>query len=183
MNYFETDPAIDAKRVICMGHSRLGKAALWAGATDERFALVISNNSGAGGAALHKRIFGETVARLNSSFPHWFNGNFKKYSNKESELAYDQHFLLATMAPRPLLITSATEDLWADPKGEFLAGKEASPVYRLFGTAGLNADQPPPADQLINSIIGYNLRTGKHDVTLADWKSYLAFANQHLKKP
>lgn len=183
LNHFETIPAIDSKRVVVMGHSRLGKAALWAGAVDERFAAVISNESGEGGAALHKRIFGETITRINTSFPHWFCGNFKKYNDKEADLPFDQHFVLAAIAPRPLLITSATEDLWADPNGEFLAAFHAAPVWQLLGQEGIAASKQPAPDNLVNSRVAYHLRSGKHDVTLADWKSYIAFADKHLPKP
>lgn len=183
MSYFTQDKAIDAKRVVAMGHSRLGKAAIWAGALDERFAILISNDSGAGGAALSKRNFGETVADLNTRFPHWFAGNFSKYNGKEAEMSFDQHFALATIAPRPLLVCSATEDLWADPKGEFLSAQATTPVYKLFGKEGMTASEQPGPDKLIDSIVGYNLRTGKHDVTLEDWKAYIAFANKHLPKP
>ncbi len=182
MDYLEKDAAVDAKRVLCQGHSRLGKTALWAGATDQRFALIISNDSGAGGAALNKRIFGETVGRLNSSFPHWFCGNFTKYSEKEQDMPFDAHQIIALSAPRPLLITSATGDEWADPKGEFLGGLGASPVYKLLGTDGMTAAEQPPPDQLVSSTIGYFLRTGPHDVTRADWVAYLDFADKHLKR-
>lgn len=182
MDYLAQENLVDGKRVICQGHSRLGKTALWAGACDPRFALIISNDSGAGGAALNKRIFGETVARLNSSFPHWFCGNFKKYSGKEQDMAFDSHHLIALSAPRPVLITSATEDKWADPKGEFLGGLHASPVFRLFGKEGLTVTEQPAPDQLTGDQVGYFLRTGPHDVTAADWKAYLDFADRHLKQ-
>ncbi len=182
MDYLEKEPMVDAKRVICQGHSRLGKTALWAGATDDRFAMVISNDSGAGGAALNKRIFGETVARLNTSFPHWFCGNFTKYSDKEADLPFDSHQIISLIAPRPVLITSATEDQWADPKGEFLGGLNASAVYKLLGTSGMEAKEQPPAGTLSSGTIGYYLRSGAHDVTREDWTAYLDFADKHVLK-
>lgn len=182
MDYLEKEPAVDAKRVVAQGHSRLGKTALWAGANDHRFAAVISNNSGAGGAALNKRIFGETVGRLNSSFPHWFCGNFNKYSEKEQDMTFDSHGLIALIAPRPVLITSATKDQWADPKGEFLGGLHAEPVFKLLGAGGLGTTEHPAPDKAVGDRIGYYLRTGEHDVTLEDWKVYLDFADRHLRK-
>ncbi len=181
MDYLSTHPRVNAKRVVVIGHSRLGKTSLWAGAQDERFAIVVSNDSGAGGAALSRRIFGEQIHNLNTSFPHWFCDNYKKYNLKEDQCSFDQHELIALIAPRPVLVNSATEDQWADPKGEFLSCVAASPVYRLHGKGGISQQEWPEPGKLLNSTVGYFLRPGKHDVTLEDWKAYIAFADRHLK--
>lgn len=181
MDYFETDPQIDAKKVALAGHSRGGKASLWAAAQDQRFALCISNCSGSTGAALARRQFGERVRRINTSFPHWFNTNYKKYNDHEELLPVDQHMLISLIAPRPVYATNASEDLWADPTGTFLSLKNAEEVYTLYGLKSKLPNVPPGLNTpIIESPLAYHNREGKHDLTVYDWKQFIRFADYHF---
>jgi len=182
VDYLATEPVIDTDKIAIMGHSRQGKAALWAGAQDTRFKVVISNDSGEGGAALSRREYGESIARVSSIQPAWFCRAFNQYRGKEQERPIDQHELIALMAPRAVYVASAVKDRWADPKGEYLGAFYAGPVYQLYGLKGLESDEMPGIHQPIMNDVGYHIREGKHDVTRYDWLRFLDFADQHFGK-
>lgn len=182
MDYLETQKNIDTKKSVIMGHSRQGKAALWAGAQDTRFQIVISNDSGSGGAALSKREYGETIEKVSSITPAWFCPAFSQYARNEKNIPFDQHELIALMAPRPVYIASAEEDRWADPKGEFLAAYHAGPVYNLYGLIGLETMHMPGIHQPIMHDVGYHIRSGIHDVTAYDWLRFMDFADKHFRR-
>ncbi|WP_194974288.1 alpha/beta hydrolase family protein [Aquiflexum lacus] len=183
MDYFESENAIDHKRASLVGHSRGGKAALWAGANDKRWAVVISNESGCGGAALSRRRFGETVKRINTNFPYWFNDNFKTFNDREDALPIDQHLLAACIAPRSIYFASAIEDQWADPKGEFLSFKLGSRVYTDI--YGIKVDLPESFENHQRTVhtnsMGYHIREGKHNLTLYDWERFMDFVDKEFK--
>ena len=183
MDYFATDKDIDSKRVAVVGHSRGGKASLWAAAQDQRFAMCVTNCSGNTGAALARRQFGERINRINASFPHWFNNNYKKYNNNEKALPVDQHMLISLVAPRPLYATNASKDLWADPTGTFLSLKNAEKVYALYGIKSNLPANPPGINQpIIQSQLAYHNREGEHNLTAYDWNNFIKFASYHYKK-
>lgn len=161
-----TVPELDGKKLIALGHSRLGKAALLAGARDERFAAVIPHQSGCGGAAPSRGTVGESVQRINTVFPHWFADSFKRYNERPQELPFDQHCLLACAAPRPVLLTNALEDTWANPDGQKAMLDAAAPVYKLLGAEGKTR---------------FKIRPGKHSMAPEDWPVFLDFADQVLR--
>ncbi|MBE7171143.1 MAG: acetylxylan esterase [Williamsia sp.] len=181
MDYFEKDRDIDAKKVVVVGHSRGGKASLWAAAEDTRFAMCVSNCSGNTGAALARRQFGERIRRINTTFPHWFTDNYKKFNDREDSLPVDQHMLISLIAPRPVYATNATKDLWADPKGTYLSLKNAEKVYALYGLSSRLSPDPPPVEKpLLEPPLGYHIREGEHNLTAYDWTQFIIFANHYF---
>lgn len=193
LDYLVTEPRVDAMRVAVVGHSRNGKTALLAGAMDERFALVIPLQAGCGGTApcrlapeLAKpnergRPTCETLSVINKAFPHWFCDNFKAFNDEPARLPFDQHELIALCAPRPVLVSNATEDLWANPAGQFDMLKAADPVYRLVSGEGLDASMMPEPGKLVNSRLGYFIRPGKHEMATVDLSAFLDYADRWLK--
>ena len=183
VDYLVTRPDLDAKKVIVFGHSRLGKTALLAAAMDDRIALAIPSQAGCGGTAPSRGTVGESVERINKVFPHWFNAAFKKFSAEPARLPFDQHSLLAIVAPRPVLFSNAVEDSWANPDGQFEVLKAAEPVYKLLGADGLASPKKPKVGTLSAGRLGYFIRDGKHSTTSEDWRAFLDFADRHLGKP
>ena len=186
VDYLVTDPDIDARRIIIVGHSRLGKTALLAAAFDERVAMAIPLQAGCGGTAPSRRIGekgAESVKRINTSFPHWFNGAFKEFNEHPERLPFDQHCLIALMAPRPVLLANAVEDKWANPIGQFELLKAAEPVYRLLGAGGLADHKMPEVGRLSAGKLGYYIREGKHSMTPGDWRVFCDYADRQLGKP
>ncbi len=190
LDYLETDSDVDAKRVITAGHSRLGKTALWAAVVDPRFAMAFPNNSGCCGAALSRRAFGESLETMIRHYHYWYCGNFAQYAGREEALPFDQHELIALMAPRPVYVTSGSEDRWSDPKGEYLSAVEASRVYEFLGLPGLRSDDGETLDPdemptcwipQQGGRLGYHLRQGPHALTAWDWARMLDFADRWLE--
>ena len=180
VDYLHQDKDVDTRRIACVGHSRNGKTALLAAAFDERIDLVVPSQAGCGGTAPSRTKVGETVKQINDRFPHWFNGEFKSFNEQVDKLPFDQHCLIALCAPRPVLLSNAVEDQWANPNGQFEMLRLADPVYRMYGTDGCAAEKMPPTGELVGSTLGYWIRDGKHSMTKADWETYLNFADKHF---
>ncbi|HEY3967909.1 MAG TPA: acetylxylan esterase [Planctomycetaceae bacterium] len=180
VDYLVMNPDLDKQRIAVVGHSRLGKTALLAGALDERIALVIPLQAGCGGTAPSRHNVGETVKQINDRFPHWFCDEFKNFNDHVERLPFDQNCLVALCAPRPVLLANAQEDTWADPEGQFRVLQGADPVYRLLGSRGLGGAAYPESERLVDSPLGYYIRPGKHSMTSGDWKVFLDFADKNL---
>ena len=182
VDYLVTDRDIDGGRIAVVGHSRNGKAALVAAAFDERITLAIPHQAGCGGTSPDRGTVGESVKRINEQFPHWFCGTFHEFNDCPERLPFDQHCLIALVAPRPVLLTNAVEDTWANPAGQFEMLKEADKVYRFLGIDGMESSRMPDTGKPMNSRLGYFIRPGKHSMTPEDWKVFLDFADRHLKR-
>lgn len=182
VDYLVSDRRVDPHGIAVVGHSRNGKTALLAAAFDERIAMAIPCQAGCGGTAPSRGVVGESVQRINTSFPHWFNGNFKQFNEHPARLPFDQNALVALMAPRPVLLSNATEDTWANPDGQFDVLRGAESVYRLLGAGGCDVTTQPPVGELVKSRLGYFIRPGKHSMNAVDWAAFLDFADVHLGK-
>lgn len=181
MDYFETEPLIDHKRVAVVGHSRGGKTALWCTAQDERFAMAVSSCAGNSGDAISRGSTGETIQDIATRFPYWFCRNYQKYKNNEEALPFDQHMLLALIAPRLIYTTSRTLDSWADPVGQFESCVQADPIYHLLGLTGMpQREKPLPEHPLHDGRIGHHHKTGNHDLDEYDWNCIMDFADKHM---
>ena len=179
LDYLQTDPLVNSRQVSILGHSRMGKAALWTAVQDERFAIAFPVNSGCGGGALSRRMIGETVWAMNDRFPYWVCDNFQQFNMREQYMPFDQHSVIALMAPRPVYLATGQDDSWADPLGEFLAGKAAEPVYALYGLPGIGCEKQPAVDVAMNQgSIAYHIRTGGHAILDYDWERFLEFADR-----
>ncbi len=182
VDHLLTMKEIDPKKIVCVGHSRLGKTALLAAAFDERIAAAIPHQAGCGGTAPSRGKTGESVTRINASFPHWFNAQFKTFGADPTKLPFDQNGLVALCAPRPVLFSNAVQDTWANPAGQFEVLKAADGVYKFLGVDGLGAAEPAPMGTLLNSRLAYFVRAGNHSMTREDWGAFLDFADKQVGK-
>jgi hypothetical protein len=182
VDYLVTDHDIDAHRIAALGHSRNGKTALLAAAFDERIAIAFPHQAGCGGSAPSRGKTGESVKAINDRFPHWFNAQFKQFNDTPERLPFDQNWLVALCAPRPVLFSNGQEDQWSNPSGQFDVLKAADPVYRFLGVEGLSTNEMPPLRQLVGNRLGYYIREGKHSMTADDWNVFMDFADRQWGK-
>jgi len=182
LDYLEKDRSVDAKHIALIGHSRLGKTVLLAGARDPRFAIIFSSCAGEMGSSLARRDYGETVDDMAANFPWQFAGNFQKYPGHWNDMPVDTHMIIALNAPHPVFISGGTKDQWADPRGEFLGEVAAGPVYRLVGKRDLGVTDGPPIDTpIITGDLGFHYHTGGHAITASDWNAFLDFADKYFR--
>lgn len=188
VDYLVQDEDVDAARIADVGHSRLGKAAVWAGANDERIALVISNDSGNTGASLTRDNHGETIRSINAFFPHWFSSQYKAHAEDVDALPVDQHLLLACMAGRKVYVACADGDLWADPQGAWNSLMASRPAFELCGQPVIpdgclpeGQSQPAAGEHFATEAMGYHNRAGWHDIQGEDWAYYFDYMDAYLK--
>jgi hypothetical protein len=180
-DYLQSDKNVDGSHIALYGFSRLGKTVLWAAAQDERFTAVFSGCAGEMGSALARRDWGETVDDMAQNFAWQFSERFQQWPGRWSEMPVDAHELIALVAPRPLFVTGGTGDQWSDPKGEFLAQVAAGPVYRLLGAHDLGTTAYPAPDMPVTSgDLGFNLHTGPHTATPAEWATFVEFLSRYF---
>lgn len=182
IDYVESENRLDSEKIITVGHSRMGKTSLWTAAQDERVALAISNGSGNTGAALSRGAVGENIKSVNKQFPHWFVDEYEKYAGLEYEMPFDQHMLLASIAPRKVYVSSSTNDLWANPFGEYQSLALASAVYQLYGSEiELNIDNINEETYFHTEFFGYHIKEDRHRINNIDWNYFISYANEYLK--
>ena len=177
IDYLATDQDIDGGRVAVVGWSRMGKAAIVAAAFDERIALAIPHEAGCGGTAPSRAKVGESVGRINSGNPHWFDAEFKNFNDHPEKLPFDQNCLVALVAPRAVLFTNAVLDTGANPEGQFQVLRSVEPVYRLLGAGGLDAERMPEINTLVDSKLGFHIRPGTHSMGRDDWAVFFRYAD------
>lgn len=184
MDYLETDPDVNPKQVATLGCSISGKVALWAAATDTRFGMALLSTAGHGGDAIWRRQFGETLENMCKYLPTWVCRNANKYAKNINEMPVDQHCLLATIAPRPLYVATAQHDLWADNKGQWIGTYNAAPAFKLYSkeVAFKSPERPPINKPIIESAIGFHVRSGVHGLELYDWEQFMKFIEFHFMK-
>ena len=183
MDYLKQEPRIDIRKVALIGCSRNGKIALWAGANDERFAMVISSSSGSGGASLFRGNTAESIGDICERFPQWMALSFSRYAHCTGKFPIDQHQLLALIAPRPLYVADSDRDRYAVPKDEYAALRAAAPIYGLLGLHPANMDSLPAVGQSVTGPLGFHTKAGEHSITATDWQYYYDFADYHFGRP
>ncbi len=181
MDYVQTLDFVDKDKIAIIGHSRLGKTALWTSANDTRFKFVCSNNAGCSGDAITRGKVGETIERIYNRFPYWFVSKYAEYKNNEENLPFDQNFLVAASAPRKVCIGAAELDEWADPRSEYLTCVTASPAFELLGGKGFVCEDkyPEPYDKWQEGDISYHLQPYGHLLGNSDWENYMDFIDKN----
>lgn len=173
------DGRLDATKTAVWGHSRHGKAALVAAAFEDQIDLVISHQSGTGGASLNKSGIGESIKAITTTYPFWFSPNYQKYANDPQTMPVDQHQLIALAAPTPILLGNGQHDKWSDPQSAWQALQGATPIYELYGATGLN--QPDLLSPNFDSNLVFHMRPGPHGTRVSDWQAFLDFLAGHFQ--